>query len=231
MSTPDDPAALTAPAFDALCAGRYSCRAFRPDPVDRAVIEAIVATARRAPSWCNAQPWQLTITSGAQTNSLRAKLKDAMTTSAPAPDLPFPGGYSGPYKDRRRTCGWQLYEAVGVAKGDRAGSTRQMLRNFDLFDAPHCAILSSPAELGPYGALDCGGFISTFMLAARSHGVASIAQAAVASYAPMLHDWLEIPQDRLILCALSFGYADPDHPANSFRTHRADTADIIDWKD
>ena len=218
-------------ALDALFAARYSCRAFSNRPVPRDVIAAITATARRAPSWCNAQPWQLTITSGAETDRLREALKSEVTSGAPPPDLPFPSGYSGPYQERRRTCGWQLYEAVGVEKGDRAGSAQQMMRNFDLFDAPHCAILSSPAELGPYGAMDCGGFVTAFTIAARAQGVDTIAQAAVASYAPLLHRHFDIPETRLILCAISFGYGDPDHPANSFRTGRAKVADIIDWRD
>ncbi len=105
-----------------------------------------------------------------------------------------------------------------------------MMENFALFGAPHCAILSSPAELGPYGAMDCGGFVTAFTLAAQALGVATIPQAAVASYGPFLHKYFDIPDDRLILCAISFGYRDPDHPANAFRTDRAALGDIVDWR-
>lgn len=217
-------------ALDALFAMRHSCRAFRPDPVARSTIEAITSTARRAPSWCNAQPWQITITGGAQTDLFRAALQQEVTEGTPTPDLPFPTSYSGVYQDRRRTCGWQLYEAVGVEKGDRAGSARQMMQNFALFGAPHVAIISSPTELGPYGAMDSGGFVTAFTIAAQAAGVASIAQAAVASYAPFLHRYFDIPDDRLILCAISFGYEDTDHPANAFRTERAEVGDILDWR-
>jgi nitroreductase len=216
--------------LDDLMAARYSCRAFRSDPVPRAAIEAILATARRVPSWCNAQPWEVVITSGAETDAFRKALRAEVETGAAKPDLPFPSGYSGIYRDRRRICGWALYEAVGVEKGDRAGSAAQMMRNFDLFDAPHCAILSSPAELGPYGALDVGGFVTAFTLAAQAQGVATIPQAAVASYSPFLHRYFGIPDDRLVLCAISFGYADADHPANGFRTERAAPADFTDWR-
>lgn len=221
---------VTPAQLDDLFAGRFSCRAFRPDPVPRAVIEQIVATARRVPSWCNAQPWQMTITSGAETDAFRAAMVEEALTGSHDPDLPFPTGYSGIYRDRRRTCGWQLYEAVGVEKGDREGSARQMMENFSLFGAPHCAIVTSPAELGSYGALDCGGFVTAFTLAAQAAGVASIPQAALASYAPFLHRYFDIPGDRLVLCAISFGYADPDHPANAFRTGRADVNEIVDWR-
>ncbi|MEC7259360.1 MAG: nitroreductase [Pseudomonadota bacterium] len=216
--------------LDTLMAARFSCRAFRPDPVPRDTIAAIVETARRVPSWCNAQPWQVIVTSGAETDTFRAALQDEVANGTPAPDLPFPKGYSGVYQARRRECGWALYEAVGVTKGDREGSARQSMRNFALFDAPHCAIITSPAELGEYGAMDSGGFVTAFTLAAQAHGVATVPQAAVASYGPLLHRHFGIPDDRLVLCAISFGYADPDAPENTFRTTRAAVDDIVDWR-
>lgn len=209
---------------------RYSCRGFLPDPVEEEVIARIVATARHAPSWCNAQPWKLIVTRGAETDRFREGLQQAVAHDTPKWDIDGPAGYSGVYAERRRACGWQLYEATGVQKGDRAASGAQMMRNFALFDAPHVAIVTSPAELGPYGVMDTGGFVTAFTLAAKALGIDSIAQAAVASYAGFVRSHFAIPEDRLILCAISFGRADPDHPANGFRTPRANPGDIIDWK-
>nr|WP_217359525.1 nitroreductase [Ruegeria arenilitoris] len=212
-----------------LLAVRHSCRAFLPDLVPREQIEQILTSAARVPSWCNAQPWQVVVTSGDETDQFRAALQKEAMTGAPAPDVPFPTSYSGAYKDRRRACGWALYDAVGVERGDRAASARQMMENFSLFGAPHCAIITSPKELGAYGALDCGGFVTAFSLAAQALGVATIPQAAVATYSPFLRRYFDIPDDRMILCAISFGYADKDHPANSFRTDRADLSEIVEW--
>lgn len=219
--------------LDHLMSQRYSCRAFLAQEVPQDTITNIVRTARKVPSWCNAQPWQLTITRGAETDKFRKALSDAamgMVKGAAGSDLPFPASYSGVYKDRRKDCGWALYEAVGVEKGDRVGSARQMMRNFDLFGAPHVAIVTSPVELGPYGGVDCGGFITGFTLAAQAAGVATIAQAALAGYSPFIRDYFGMAEDRQIICGISFGYADTDHPANGFRTTRADPKDIIDWK-
>lgn len=218
-------------ALNALLSERYSCRAFRSDPVSRDQIEQIVESAMRVPSWCNAQPWQLVVTSGAETDRFRNALLHEASHAAPTPDLPFPTSYNGVYQDRRRACGWALYKAVGIEKGDRKASAQQMMENFTLFGAPHCAILSSPAELGAYGALDCGGFVTAFSLVAQAQGVASIPQAAVAAYGPFLHRFFEIPDDRLVLCAISFGYAEKSHPANSFRTERAALDDVVDWRE
>ncbi|MBO9447083.1 nitroreductase [Ruegeria sp. R14_0] len=220
---------MTPSDLDRLLSARHSCRAFRPDPVPKADIEQILSSASRAPSWCNAQPWDIVITSGEETDTFRTALQNEVSTGTPKPDLPFPTAYSGVYQSRRRDCGWALYEAVGVERGDRAGSAKQMMENFALFGAPHCAIISSPADLGPYGAMDCGGFVMAFTLAAQALGVATIPQAAVASYGAFLHRYFDIPDDRLILCAISFGYSDTEHPANGFRTERAGLDEIVSW--
>ena len=211
---------------------RHSCRGFRPDPVPDAVITQIVKTARHVPSWCNAQPWQVSVTKGAGTETFRQlMLETASAGGVPQPDLPWPKGYSGAYAERRRTCGFQLYDAVGIDKSDRKGRQDQMLRNYALFGAPHVAIVHSPAELGPYGAMDSGGFVTAFTLAATALGVATVPQAAIAAYAPQVREYFELGEDRLVLCAISFGYADVDHPANQFRTERAEPSDIIEWKE
>lgn len=209
---------------------RYSCRAFRPDAVPDTTITQIIDAARHVPSWCNAQPWQVTITKGDATDAFRALMMQTALSGTPAPDLAWPTTYEGIYADRRRACGFQLYDAVKIDKSDRAGRAAQMLRNFALFDAPHVAIIHSPANLGPYGAMDTGGFVTAFTLAATALGVATIPQAAIASYAPQVKEHLKIAEDRIILCAISFGYADKNHPANQFRTTRATADDIIDWQ-
>ncbi len=123
---------------------------------------------------------------------------------------------------------YQLYEAVGIACGDHAARTAQSMRNFQFFDAPHVAIVHSGAELGPYGAMDCGGFVTAFMLTATALGVGTIAQASVAAYPDLIRRHFNLPEDRLILCAISFGYANETAPANAFRTARAEFGEIYD---
>lgn len=206
---------------------RHSARAFRPDPVPDDVIVRITQAAGRAPSWCNAQPWQVIVTRKAETDRFRARLYATATTEPAQPDLDWPKQYTGPYLDRRRACGFQLYDAVGIAKGDRAASHAQMLENFRLFGAPHVAIVTSEADLGTYGVMDCGGFIALWTVAAAAAGVASVPQAAVAAFAPLLRTEFGIPDHRHILCAISFGYADTAAPINGFRTDRATLDEVL----
>jgi nitroreductase len=220
----------TMDGLEALLAARHSCRAFRADPVPDPVIERIANAAQRTASWNNVQPWQLIVTRGDATDAFRTMMLAAVERDGHNADIPFPDAYLGKYKERRSACGWQLYGAVGIERGDRAASARQMLRNFELFDAPHVMIVTSPRELGTYGVLDCGAFVATFMLAAEAMGVATIAQAAIASYSGQVRAHFAIPEDRIIVCAVSFGYEESDHVANSYRTPRAGLDEVIDWR-
>ncbi len=215
---PDDSAAL-----ERLLHRRFSCRGFLPQPVAPELIERVLALAQRTASWCNAQPWQLVITRGAATERFRTALYEEMQRPGDeAPDFAWPTAYRDAYQARRRECGFGLYDAVGIARGDRAASAAQAMQNFRLFGAPHVAIVTTPADLGVYGAVDCGAYVQNFMLAATSLGLASIAQAALATRPGFIRRHFGLPDDRRIVCGISFGYEDPAHPANTFRTTRAD---------
>ena len=102
-----------------------------------------------------------------------------------------------------------------------------MMQNFKFFGAPHVAIITTEADLGSYGAMDCGGFIALFTLAARAMGVASVVQASVTGYAPSIRRHFGIPENRLIQTSITFGYEDKTHSSNGFRTERAEIEDVV----
>ncbi|MBU9227997.1 nitroreductase [Burkholderia multivorans] len=214
--------------LERIAAERFTCRAYLPDAVPTDVIERIVAIAKRAASWCNVQPWHAIVTSRDTTERFRAAL---VAHAAQHPgidaDMPFPDEYRGVYGERRREVGYALYAALGIARDDRPARERQVAENFRLFGAPHVALLTIPAELGPYAALDCGAFVASFLLAARAHGVATTAQAALAHHARFIRRYLGIGDERRFVCGIAFGYADTTHPANAFRSTRAATADVM----
>jgi nitroreductase len=213
-----------------LARERASCRGFLPDPVDRPVVETVLEIARHAPSWCNTQPWHVTITEGEGTERFRRALDEHVRSGAtPAPDIPFPQRYEGAADRRRKACARQLYEAVGVTWGDRAASAEQTARNFTFFGAPHVAIITTDGALGSYGVLDCGFYAQTFLLAAQSLGLGAIPQAALAAYSPFVREHLGLAEDRPVVCGISFGWPDPAHPANDFRTPREAAADTVTW--
>jgi nitroreductase len=216
-------------ALGRLLDGRRSCRGFRPDPLPREVITRVLDLARRSPSWCNTQPWQVVVTEGQGTERFRSALTAHAAGGVLAPDFAFPASYTGRYRERRLECAIQLYDSVGVPRGDRAASARQTAKNFEFFGAPHVAVITTEAELGAYGAVDCGLYVQTFLLAAQSLGLGAIPQAALAAHAPFIREFFGLPDNRLVVCGISFGRPDPGHPANAFRTNRVAVEETVQW--
>jgi nitroreductase len=218
--------------LEELLSERYSCRAFRPDPVPRNIIERVLNAAQRTASWCNSQPWQVLIASGEAKERFRKSIyAEAASGAGDGHDFTPPREYLGVYLDRRRESGFQLYNSLGIPRGDKAAYARQALENYNFFGAPHVAIVHTTEALGVYGAIDCGGYVSNFMLAAQALGLGSIAQAAIARHSQLVRHHFNLGDDRKVVCGISFGYPDRDHKANSYRTTRAGIADTVTFVD
>jgi nitroreductase len=214
--------------LEELLGERYSCRAFRPDPVPRPTIERILKTAQRTASWCNSQPWQVVIASGEARERFRKEIYAAVSSGAPQDgDFAFPREYRGVYLQRRRESGFQLYNTLGIARGDKMAYAKQALENYNFFGAPHVAIIHTDEALGIYGAIDCGAYVGNFMLAAQALGLGTIAQAALARQSGLIRRHFGLGDDRRVVCGISFGFADQGHKINSYRTSRAGVADTV----
>lgn len=205
---------------------RASCRAFTPEPVARETIEAIFSRAQRAPSWCNTQPWQVHLLSGDAQADFSKQLTEYVAASEQYADLGLPT-YTGAHAERRRESGHGLYAHLGIARDDHLARGMQMLKNFSFFDAPHTAVVTTDRDLGTYGAVDCGGYVNTLMLLIQAAGLGVIAQGAIAMYSDFVRTWLDLPDDRLVVCAVSFGHADTSAEVNDFRTTRADLTSVL----
>jgi nitroreductase len=218
--------------LEELLRERYSVRAFRPDPVPREIIERVLGAAQRTASWCNSQPWQVLIASGEAKERFRKSIyAEAASGAGDGHDFTAPREYLGVYLERRRESGFQLYNSLGIPRGDKAAYTRQALENFNFFGAPHVAIVHTTEALGVYGAIDCGAYVSNFMLAAQALGLGTIPQAAIASRSGLVRRHFNLGDDRRVVCGISFGFADHAHKANSYRTSRASIADTVTFVD
>jgi nitroreductase len=211
----------------ALLSDRHSCRAFLTRPVPEVTIRRLLELAQRAPSWGNVQPWRLWVISGRAIERFRTALVEEAARGGGEQDFPFPARYPELHFERRREAAMQLFRSVGAVT--RSESARQMAENFTLFGAPHVAIVTTDADLGVYGAVDCGLYVMAFMLAASSLGVACVAQAALARHSSFIRAHLGIAGNCRVVCGISFGYEDTAHAANAFRTTRADVDAVVTW--
>lgn len=144
-----------------------------------------MATAARAPSGGNIQPWKVHILEGAALRRVADAIHAARTAGPLEPDyVYYPTEWREPWISRKRKVGWDLYERAGVQRGDRAAGEAFHARNFDFFGAPVGMLLTIERDAGEGAWVDLGIFAGTLMLAARGLGLDTCPQAFFAEVAP-----------------------------------------------
>ncbi len=219
---PQGPPAAANPVEEAILS-RKSIRRFLPDPVPRETLEHLLAVASRAPSGVNAQPWRVYAVGGETQRKLSKDFVEAYLHESDEHQLEVeysPERLPEPYKSRQREVGWALYGALGIEKGDRERTRTQHARNFEFFDAPAGLIFTMERVMKTGGWLDCGMFMQSLMIAARGVGLHTCPQMAFCKFHRILRRRLEIPDEELVICGMSIGYADPQAPENLFVTRR-----------
>jgi nitroreductase len=79
-------------------------------------------------------------------------------------------------------------------------------------------------ELSQWADLGC--FIQTVMLLLREAGVDSCAQISWCNFAKTVGGIVEAPEDWILYCGMSIGYADPGAPVNNIAADRAPLDDF-----
>lgn len=215
---------------DDAITSRRSIRAFLQTPVPRNVIEHILEVSARAPSGTNMQPWNVYVVAGAAKERLSAEILEAYWQGAEGHKRVwkyYPDAFFEPFKTRRRTVGWALYGAVGIQRGESEKMKAQRARNYAFFDAPVGMIFTIDERLEIGSWLDYGMFMENIMVAARGQGLHTCPQAAFGDYHTIIRRQLEIPDNQIVICGMSIGYADVGDPANSFSTDRAPLEEFV----
>ena len=200
---------------------RKSVRAFTNAPVDPAVIRRVLATASRAPSGGNVQPWHVDVVGGAELEALKAEVREAIAKGAQTPEYAiYPDGLSEPYKSRRFGIGEAMYAALGVPREDKAGRMKWFMRNFAFFDAPVALFTTVARTMGPPQWSDLGMFLQTFMLLAVERGLATCAQEYWSVRHGAVRSFVGAPDEEMLFCGMAIGHADPAAPINTLRSER-----------
>jgi len=207
--------------FDVLHA-RKSVRAFRSEAPPRALIEALLADASRAPSGTNVQPWKVHVVGGAVRAQLEKDVlahRDQGATDGQA-EFPRASKRKEPYVSRMRKLGKDMYGLIGVPKGDQAANWAQWGRNYKFFDAPIGLIFTIDKDLDVMSYVDLGMFGQTLMLAAKARGLDTCAQGAWNNYWSVTRRVLNVPGGDYIVAGMSLGYADDSAPVNTLVAER-----------
>ncbi len=216
-----------------MLAERKSTRAFLDKPVDRKLIEDILAAAGHAPSGVNTQPWQVAVLSGQSKDALCAAMETAFRSGQKGKmDYQYyPLNWEGVYKDRRKACGLQMYSTLQISREDKQRQTDQWAANYRAFDAPVMLLFFMDGIMQTGSFLDYGMFIQSVMLTAQEYGLATCPQAALAEYPQIVKDKLGYAHDSILLCGIALGYEDPDALINSYRTPREEVTEFARFFD
>ncbi|MCK9388348.1 MAG: nitroreductase [Sulfuritalea sp.] len=217
-------------AVDAVMAGRHSVRAYLPQEVPPSLIAEVLASACRAPSGVNLQPWRVHVLSGESRRKLVAAVcaaYDADDDGDQAEYQYYPVRFFEPYLGRRRKVGWDLYGLLGIGKTDSERMNAQQRRNFTFFDAPVGLIFSIDRRLALGSWLDYGMFLQNVMLAARARGLDTCPQASWNRYCRIVAEVLGFGEQEQLVCGMALGYADAAAIENSLCTERAGLDEFV----
>ncbi|HBN14523.1 MAG: oxidoreductase [Gammaproteobacteria bacterium] len=207
---------------------RRSVRGYLPDLVPDDELQQIFELAQWAPSNCNVQPWKVYVASGALRDRLSAEMQRRVREGvAPDPDYEYRGDFEGEYRTRQVECAVALYSEMGIARNDREGRQRAVMRNFEFFDAPYMAFIGMDKAFGTTVAIDVGMYAQNLMLALVAHGLHSCPMGTMRNYPDLVREAFDLSEDDRILFGLAFGYEDTQVAANRTRTTRDPVASSV----
>ncbi|MDQ7095104.1 nitroreductase [Desulfosporosinus sp. PR] len=204
---------------------RRSCRAFKPDPVDRDTLLAVLGAALCTPSWANSQPWELFVAGGDVLKEInQAYLENQRKGVQPSPDLPRPKNWPASINARRQ----ELFSGLSLAAGEAAKQFGELNQKF--FHAPAVIYLGMDKSLTTWSVFDLGAISQSIMLAAVERGLATIPAVTLVHYPEVLRGKLGIPDNFSLVLGIAIGYEDKEHLINNFKSTRRPLAEAVSIK-
>lgn len=210
---------------------RSSIRGFLGKPVPKKTIEKVINLARSAPSGANLQPGRFTVLASTSLNALSNTLVEAIQKGRPSVSeySYFPSPLPDHLLARKREAGFGLYEALDIARRDIQARKKQFENNYRFFGAPVGIVVSIEKNMGKGCFMDLGMAIQNLFIGAETEGLSSCGIGALANYGDLVHEHLQLPKDEIVVCGIALGYADPENPANKFKTPRMKLEEFSDF--
>jgi nitroreductase len=212
---------------------RISTRKFRPQPLAKPLVHAILDVARWAPSGGNLQPWKVIAVAGAERAAVidLARQFHAAASADESTDHPvYPPNLWEPYRTRRFKVGEDLYALLGIPRSDRAARLAQFARNYEMFGAPVELFFVIDERMGHGQWAHLGMFMQSIALAALERGVSSCMQEAWATLRSSLKRHFALDEHELVYCGMALGYAQETAAVNSLRSDRAPVEEFASFR-
>jgi nitroreductase len=206
---------------------RKSIRAFKPDPIPKEKIEAVLNLAIHAPSAINLQPWEFIVLTGEEKERLSRRLIKA-------------------YREKQISCGPDTVKPLPKIFGKRGAKTLEAMNPFfkemgvqsdqfinegscNFYGAPVAIIICLDDSFSKARFVDIGITLGYFVLAAHEFGLATCPIGLITAYEDEIKDVLNIPGNKNVVIGIALGYADWESPINRFKSFREDLDKFIKW--
>lgn len=216
---------------------RRSIRGFTDKPVSKELLEEIIALANRAPSSMNTQPWHLHVLTGEPLEQVRKGNTERMLGGVkPTRDIEDYAEYEGEHRKRQIEIAVQLFEVMGIERGDKERRQDWVMRGFRQFDAPVSIVVCFDRSLlsNTIAHFDTGAMTNSLVLAAWARGLGAVINGQGIMQSPVVREVANIPEDQIILTCVALGWPDEDFVANSVVSRRraiSNTTRFLGFKD
>jgi len=208
---------------------RKSIRAFKPGPIPKEKIEAVLNLAIHAPSAINLQPWEFIVVAGEERERLSRRLIKA-------------------YREKKISCGPDAVRPLPKAFGKRGAQTLEAMNPYfkelgvqsdpfinegscNFYGAPAAIIICLDDAFSKVRFVDIGIALAYFVLAAYEFGLATCPIGLITAYEDEIKEVLNIPENKNVVIGIALGYPDQESPINRFKSHREDLEKFVRWID
>jgi len=212
---------------------RKSTRGFISKPVKKEIIENILRTAQRSPSWGNTQPWEFVVVGGKVLDDIRAAYTEK-AAEAYKMDLPFPQNFP---EFIRKRLPYARRQQPPDNRDPKEALRERNLNSSKMYGTPCVVYILTDRELyeqdgvnkDVYAVFDCGLIAQTIMLVATEYGLGSVAAAESVRCPEILREKLGIPESKVIVLGIYIGYADTKNPQYPVYSDRVPLEEITKW--
>lgn len=206
---------------------RKSIRAFKPGPIPKDKIEAVLNLALHAPSAINLQPWEFVVVIGEERERLSRRLMKAS-------------------REKKISCGPDAVKPLPKTFGKRGAKTLEAMNPFfkemgvesdqfinegscNFYGAPVAIIICLDDSFSKARFVDIGIILGYFLLVAHEFGLATCPIGLITAYEDEIKDMLNIPENKKVVTGIALGYPDHESPINRFKSYRENLENFVRW--
>lgn len=208
---------------------RHAERFFTDQQIAPATLQEIVTDAKQAPSWANAQPWQVVVATGKTLAEIkRGHLERSQRGVAGNTDMPVAhrSEWSAASRQNMAMFNGELNRHLLAADAQATYGQSQDR----LFNAAALVYLVLREPVNGWAIFDLGAFSQTLMLSAADHGIQSIPAYEIIRYPDALRKLFGLDQTSRFIMGVALGYRDRA-VINDFRSSRVANSEFLTIKD